>query len=86
MLDKAVCRHIQRFFPAGFAEMRQRICRINIQALCWRIITPDQWLGQAVIMMNIVKTEPTLDTKPVFVGWAIHPFDIFDFIIFDFKG
>ena len=86
MPDKAICRHIKRFFPAGFAEMCQRVCRINIQPLCRRIITADQWLGQTVIVMNIVKTEPALYTKPVFVGRAIHSFNIFDFIILDFKG
>ena len=76
---------IQRLVPACLAEMGLPVRRIDIQPLGGRVLAPDQWFGQAVVMVDIVETEPPLDAKPPLVGGPVDPIDIFDPAILDLE-
>ncbi len=85
-IGHAIGRNVERLFPAGLTEMRQRVGRVNVQPLGGGIITPDQRPGQPVRVMDIIKAETALDAEPVLVGRAFNTLNILDFIILDLEG
>mmetsp|Transcript_22998 Transcript_22998/g.38834 ORF Transcript_22998/g.38834 Transcript_22998/m.38834 type:complete len:682 (+) Transcript_22998:1800-3845(+) len=69
---------VQRLIPGRLAEMGVPVAGIHVQPLGRGILAPDQRLGQAVVMVDIIKAKAALDAKPPLVRRAIDAFDIFD--------
>src|SRR5215210_8955839 len=70
--DKTLGGDVERLFPRRLAEMRKRVRRIDlIVGVLFRIRQPDQRLGQAMRMMDIVETEAALDAEPIVIGRAV---------------
>jgi len=47
---------------------------------------PHQWLGQAMGMMDVVKSKPPLDAEPVVIGRAVAAFGVDDLLVLHFIG
>ena len=66
---KSARRPLERFLPAGLAEVRQRIAGVDLSvAALGRILASHQRAGKAMGMAHVVKAETTLDAEPVAVG------------------
>ena len=78
---------IQRLFPRRFAEMRERIGRIDlVVGVLLRIRQPHQRLCQPMRVMDVVETEAALDAEPVVVGRAVAAFGVNDLLVLDLIG
>ncbi len=84
---KSICSIIQRFIPARFAKMRQRIRRIKVDIpnLC-RFFFANQGGGQPVRMPDVVESESALDTQAVTVGRAFPALHRDNFIVLYLVG
>ena len=78
---------LQCLFPAGLAECTQRLGRVDIErGGLGRIVAPDQWPGQALAVMHVVKPVASLDTQPLVVGRSVTTLDIQDPVVPDLVG
>ena len=50
---------------------------INVQPLCRRIVTADQRLGQAVLVVDVVKAEAPFDAQAPSLAGPLMPLDVF---------
>ncbi len=83
-LDEALGRDVERLFPRRFAEMRERIGRVDlIVGVLLRIRQPHQRFGQAMRMMNVVEAEAALDAKPIVIGRAVTAFGVNHLLVLD---
>ena len=85
-LGQTTGRKIQCLLPAGFTEDIAPISWINVEPLGWRILSADEGFGQAVVVLDIVKSKPTFDAEAPLICGAIDPFDIFNAIPFDLEA
>ena len=85
-LGQTTGRKIQCLLPAGFTEDIAPISWINVEPLGWRILSADERFGQAVVVVDIVKSKPTFDAEAPLICGAIDPFDIFNAIPFDLEA
>src|SRR6202035_1463361 len=86
-LDEAPGGDVERFFPGSFAEVSERIGRINlVVGVLLDTRQPHQRLGQAVGMMDVIETKAAFDAESVVVGRAIAAFSVDDLLVLDFVG
>ena len=76
--DPPTERKIQRLFPRRFAKVGLPITGVYVQPLGGRVLAPDQGFGQAMIMVDVIKTKAPFDTQPTLVCRPIDAFNIFD--------
>ena len=85
--DQAACRDVERLLPGGFAEMRERIGRIDlVVGILLRIRQPHQRLGQPMRMMDVVEAETAFDAEPVVVGRPVAALGVDDLLVLDLIG
>src|SRR5919108_5254180 len=85
-LAQAACGAIHRLLPSGLAEIPVDLLgKDDIHGL-GRPLAPDEGFGQAVFVMDIVKSIPALDTQATMVGRTIAAIDIEDGSVLDVEG
>src|SRR6516225_824173 len=77
---------VERLVPAGLAKVGVGIGRVYIGVVLGDTVPADQRLGQAVRVVGVVESKPTLDAQPVMVGRAIFAVDRDDPIVADLIG
>src|SRR5437764_1700406 len=86
-LDQALSCDVERLLPGSFAEVRERIGRIDlIVGILLSVRQPHQRLGQAMRMMDVVETEAALDAEAVVIGRAVAAFGIDHLFVLDLIG
>src|ERR1700722_19622892 len=86
-LDEAPGGDVERFFPGSFAEVSERIGRINlVVGVLLDTRQAHQRLGQTVGVMDVVETKAAFDAKSVVVSRAIAAFSVDDLLVLDFVG
>ena len=78
---EALCCKVQRLLPRRLAKNLAPISGIDIQPLGGRIFAADQWFGQAVIVVDIVKAKAAFDAEPPFVRRAVDALDVLDLVV-----
>src|SRR6056297_3326754 len=78
-------RQVERLVPLRLAEEFVPVAGIDIEALWRGVLAPDERLGQAVRVVDIVVAEPPLDTQPPLVGRAIDALDILYLAVLDLE-
>ena len=75
---------LHRLVPGGFAEMRERIGRIDqiVGGLADAVLA-HQRLHQALRIADIVETEAALDAQPLLVGRAVAADDVKQLVVLD---
>ena len=78
---------VERLFPGRFAEMRERIGRIDqIVGGLGDAVLADQRLHQPLRIADIVEAEAALDAQPVLVGRAVAAGDVEELVVLDLVG
>src|SRR6056297_863253 len=78
-------RQVERLVPLRLAEEFVPVAGINVEALGRCILAPDERLGQAVRVVDIVVAKAPLDTQPPLVCRAVDALDILDLAVLDLK-
>ncbi len=85
--DETIGGNVERLFPGSFAEMRERIGRIDlVVGVLLRIRQPHQRFCQAMRMMDVVEAEAALDAEPVVIGRAVAAFRVDHLLVLDLIG
>ncbi len=85
--DEALGGDVERLFPGGFAEMGERIGRIDlVVGILLRIRQPHQRFGQPMRMMDVVEAEAALDAEPVVIGRAVAALGVDHLLVLDLIG
>src|SRR5699024_12676464 len=76
---------VQRLLPAGLAEGRVRIGRVQHQITGFRrrVLTPDERLRQPVRVGAVVEAVTALDAQAAFVGRPVAAIDLHDALVLD---
>src|ERR1700722_14709217 len=83
-LDEALGGDIERLFPRRFAEMRERICGIDlVVGVLLDSGQPYQRVGKAVGVVNVVEAEAAFDAESVVVGRAVAALGIDHLLVLD---
>ena len=86
-LEESLGGDVECLLPGGFAEMRERVGRIDlIVGILLHIRQPHKRLGQAIGMVNIVEAEAALDAEPVVIGRAVAALGIDHLVVLDLVG
>ena len=81
------CREVERLFPGGFAEHRQRVAGVHREiGMLADAFAADQWRGQALLVVHIVETVATLHAQPFMVRRAVAAVDREDPVVLDVVG
>src|SRR6056297_1650480 len=78
-------RQVERLVPLRLAEEFVPVAGIDIEALGRCILAPDERLGQAVRVVDIVVAKAPLDTQPPLVCRAVDALDILDLAVLDLE-
>src|SRR6056297_675808 len=74
---------VERLVPLRLAEEFVPVAGINVEALGRCILAPDERLGEAVRVVDIVVAKAPLDTQPPLVCRAVDALDILDLAVLD---
>src|ERR1700722_517391 len=86
-LDETFRGDVERLFPGRFAEVRERICGIDlVVGILLHSRQPYQRLGQAVRVMDVVEAEAAFDAESVVVGRAVAALGIDHLLVLDLIG
>ena len=86
-LPQALSRAVERFLPARFPEVGQRIRRVDVDIGGLRRVLPaDQRRRQPVGMTHVVEAEAALDAEPAVVGRAVLAVDPEDLVVLHVEG
>ncbi len=84
---QARCGAVERLFPAGAAEMRPGIGRIDlVMRVLGDALLADERMHQAMRVMHVVEAEAALDAEPVLVRGPVAAIDIKKLIVLDLIG
>ena len=84
-VEQTVGGDLDGLVPFGFAEMRPRIGRVDVEPFGGRVVAADQRLGQTVWMVDVVEPEAALDAEAVLVCRAVETVDELDLLVFDLE-
>ena len=86
LAQPAACQ-IERLFPARFTEHARDVVRIHREVgRLGRVGPPDQRLGEALAMMDVVEPVASLDAEAALVGEAVAALDAQDLVVLDVIG
>ena len=86
-LDEAFGGDVERLFPGSFAEVSERIGRIDlVVGVLLDSRQPHQRLGQTVGVMDVVETKAAFDAKSVVIGRTVAAFSVDDLLVLDLIG
>ena len=78
---------LHRLVPGGFAEMRERVCRIDqIVGGFADAVLAHQRLHQALRIADVVEAEAALHAQPLLIGRAVAAADVQKLVVLDVIG
>ena len=81
---ESACGALQRLVPRRLTEILGHLVALDLQiGVLGHAVTPDQRLGQAIGVMNVIKAEAALDAQAVLVGGPVAAVDRDDAVTLD---